>query len=136
MSERRSQLNDRIRLLCEVIPATRVAPQFGIKGGTAINLFHCDFPRATVDLDLTYVPTESRSEDLRGIEDGLLSMKQEIERVIPGASAKEERIGDEKFLTKLEVFARSETVIVEANLVLRGSVEPPEKKVPCRTIRE
>ena len=33
---------------------------FALKGGTAINLFHDNMPRLSVDIDLTYVPMEDR----------------------------------------------------------------------------
>ncbi|WP_373683252.1 MULTISPECIES: nucleotidyl transferase AbiEii/AbiGii toxin family protein [Rhizobium] len=35
-----------------------------MKGGTAINLFYRDFPRLSVDIDLTYLPLKPRDESL------------------------------------------------------------------------
>jgi predicted nucleotidyltransferase component of viral defense system len=40
------------RLLIQVAPLVFVDDQFGLKGGTAINLFLRDMPRLSVDLDL------------------------------------------------------------------------------------
>jgi hypothetical protein len=39
------------RLLIEVAPHVFLDDQFGLKGGTAINLFLRDMPRLSVDLD-------------------------------------------------------------------------------------
>ncbi len=39
------------RLLIQVAPLVFVDDQFGLKGGTAINLFLRDMPRLSVDLD-------------------------------------------------------------------------------------
>jgi hypothetical protein len=52
---------------------------FALKGGTAINLFVQDMPRLSVDIDLTYLPVESRDIFLLNIEAELLKMKQLIE---------------------------------------------------------
>jgi predicted nucleotidyltransferase component of viral defense system len=42
------------RLLTQVAPVVFVDDQFALKGGTAINLFICDVPRLSVDLDLAF----------------------------------------------------------------------------------
>ncbi len=36
-------------------------------GGTAINLFHHNMPRLSVDIDLTYIPFDKREKDLKKI---------------------------------------------------------------------
>lgn len=43
-----------VRLLLESAPAIFEAPQFAMKGGTAINLFIQDMPRLSVDIDVVY----------------------------------------------------------------------------------
>ncbi len=47
------------RLLIQVAPLVFVDDQFGLKGGTAINLFLRDMPRLSVDLDLVFTDTLS-----------------------------------------------------------------------------
>jgi len=49
-----------VDLLLDVLPFALVDDRFALKGGTAINLFHRDFPRLSVDIDLCYLPLEDR----------------------------------------------------------------------------
>ena len=51
-----------VALLLEVIPFVAKEKCFALKGGTAINMFYQDLPRLSVDLDLVYLPRESREE--------------------------------------------------------------------------
>ena len=44
---------------------------FALKGGTAINLFHGDMPRLSVDIDRTCLPLANRQSSLKGIDDAL-----------------------------------------------------------------
>lgn len=46
-----------------------------LKGGTAINLFHRDFPRLSVDIDLCYLPLESRGATYNNLHEILQSIK-------------------------------------------------------------
>jgi hypothetical protein len=45
-----------VALLLRIIPELNQMPEFAMQGGTAINLFHHDMPRLSVDIDLTYIP--------------------------------------------------------------------------------
>ena len=45
---------DQAQLLVDVLPYVAQQDVFALKGGTAINLFHRDLPRLSVDIDLTY----------------------------------------------------------------------------------
>lgn len=51
-------------LLLQILPIVGEESCFALKGGTAINLFIRDMPRLSVDIDLTYLPIESRVESL------------------------------------------------------------------------
>ncbi|MEE9255474.1 MAG: nucleotidyl transferase AbiEii/AbiGii toxin family protein [Pseudomonadales bacterium] len=44
-----------VDLLIRCLPAIGQVRAFALKGGTAINLFHHDMPRLSVDIDLTYL---------------------------------------------------------------------------------
>lgn len=55
------------KLLLKVIPSITQKNCFAIKGGTAINFFIYDLPRLSVDIDLVYLPIESREETLHNI---------------------------------------------------------------------
>ena len=47
---------DTVRLLLTVAPEVFANDLFGMKGGTALNLFLHDMPRLSVDIDVVYLP--------------------------------------------------------------------------------
>lgn len=49
----REQYEAQVRLLVRTLPFIAAEQVFALKGGTAINLFYRDFPRLSVDIDLT-----------------------------------------------------------------------------------
>ena len=53
-----------VSLLIRIVPSIYRVVDFAIHGGTAINLFHKDMPRYSVDIDLTYIPIQDRDESL------------------------------------------------------------------------
>ena len=57
-----------VSLLVRVLPFVARETCFALKGGTAINLFIRDMPRLSVDIDLTYLPVQSRPESLKEID--------------------------------------------------------------------
>ncbi len=59
----------RAELLLRVLPAIATESCFALKGGTAINFFIRDLPRLSVDIDLTYLPIESREQTLLHISE-------------------------------------------------------------------
>lgn len=61
----REGYQSRVRLLLQVLPFISNVDAFALKGGTAINFFIRDFPRLSVDIDLTYLPIKGRDESLR-----------------------------------------------------------------------
>lgn len=98
---------------------------FALKGGTAINLFVHDMPRLSVDIDLTYLPVESRDVFLPNIEAELLKMKQLIENLDCTVKAVFMKNGS---ISKLHVYTHHAMIKIEPNFVLRGSVFPCEEK--------
>ena len=108
------------RLLIQVAPLVFVDDQFGLKGGTAINLFLRDMPRLSVDLDLVFTDhTIGRSEAIarinaavRDAADRLRARRLEV--YVPGAGSDGE--------TKLMVRSGAAEVKVEINTVMRGTV--------------
>lgn len=96
---------------------------FALKGGTAINLFVREMPRLSVDIDLTYLPLESREISLANISEALKRIKASIEKNIQGSKVQETKIGgQESRTTKLVVAHDGQAVVIEPNEVLRGSV--------------
>lgn len=49
----KDQFARQVRLLAKVLPYVAREEIFSLKGGSAINYFHRDFPRLSVDIDLT-----------------------------------------------------------------------------------
>ena len=56
---------------------------FALKGGTAVNFFWRDFPRLSVDIDLTYLPIKGRELSLVDISDRLASIEGRFKRIFP-----------------------------------------------------
>ena len=65
--DKNSQYYKQVSLLISVLPYVAKEKCFALKGGTAINLFIRDFPRLSVDIDLTYLPLELRPDALKNI---------------------------------------------------------------------
>ena len=73
-----------VALLIRIMPSVYRIKEFAVHGGTAINLFHKNMPRYSVDIDLTYIPIENRETSLKTINQKLLEIKKAIEKSIPG----------------------------------------------------
>jgi predicted nucleotidyltransferase component of viral defense system len=50
------EYRNQVRLLLSVLPMVAKQKDLALKGGTALNFFWHDFPRLSVDIDLTYLP--------------------------------------------------------------------------------
>lgn len=57
--------------MLSVLPLVAKEISFALHGGTAINMFHSNMPRLSVDIDLTYLPLDSRVDSLVGINAAL-----------------------------------------------------------------
>src|SRR3990167_307925 len=99
---------NQVELLLDVLPFIQDDSRFALKGGTAINLFHRDMPRLSVDIDLTYLPVKSREDSLAEIDTALKAIAHTAGSGLP---AEEIIVGDankEGAVTKL--FARGNGV--------------------------
>lgn len=81
----REAYEDQVRLLVRSLPSIAKQNAFALKGGTAINLFHRDMPRLSVDIDLTYLPIQDRDTSLAAIDATLETIREDLLRVLPGA---------------------------------------------------
>jgi len=115
-------------LLLRILPLIYKEDVFALKGGTAINFFVRDLPRLSVDIDLTYLPVTDRDFALNEIRSILLLISEEIKKRIPGTGVIPKRIHGTEIVRGLIVAREGVTVKIEPNLVLRGSVYPPEIK--------
>ena len=80
----KDEYKKQVALLIRIMPSVYKIKEFAVHGGTAINLFHKNMPRYSVDIDITYIPIESRNVSLVSINAKLQEVKQSIERSIPG----------------------------------------------------
>ena len=106
-----------VALLIRMLPSVYGIKEFAIHGGTAINLFHKDMPRYSVDIDITYIPLEDREKSLSTINQRLLDLKQSIERSMPGIS-----VVHKPDVWKLHCTRDAATVKIEVNGTKRGII--------------
>lgn len=115
-----------VQLMLRILPIIYRIDDFAVHGGTAINLFHRNMPRYSVDIDLTYIPLVGRAESLSAINLHLAELKKNIERVIPGI-----QITHKKEVWKLLCRYDTVTVKIEVNGTKRGLLGEAEIKTLC-----
>lgn len=113
----RYKYKKQVALLLRILPAVYRLREFAIHGGTAINMFHKNMPRYSVDIDVTYIPIEDRRTNFDKINAGLTDIKQDIERSIPGITVKHRP----DILKLLCAFCEA-TVKIEVNGTKRGTI--------------
>jgi predicted nucleotidyltransferase component of viral defense system len=67
-----NEYKKRVELLLKIVPQLYDIDAFAIHGGTAINLYVLDFPRYSVDIDLTYTQIKPREESFDELQQNLL----------------------------------------------------------------
>ena len=120
------QYRKQVAFLIKIMPSVYRIKEFAVHGGTAINLFHKNMPRYSVDIDLTYLPLKDRAQSLQEINACLLELKQYIEKTVAGI----------KIIPKLDVWKLScvkdgATVKIEVNGTKRGVIGDTEVKRLC-----
>ncbi|KKO44099.1 hypothetical protein WG68_17435 [Arsukibacterium ikkense] len=112
---------DTARLLTQIAPLVFVDDTFALKGGTAINLFIRDMPRLSVDLDLAFSDHAlPRDKALERINKGILQAGERLKKRGFQIHIPQATVGETKLLVRRD---RIE-VKIEANFVLRGTVQP------------
>ena len=104
-----------VALLIRIMPSVYRIKDFAVHGGTAINLFHKNMPRYSVDIDLTYIPVKERAESLDAINNHLRTLKSYIEKSIPGI-----KVIHKHDVWKLQCTLDGATVKIEVNGTKRG----------------
>ena len=99
------------------MPSVYKIKEFAVHGGTAINLFHRNLLRYSVDIDVTYIPIENRQHSLASINQKLLEVKKNIEKTIPGVVVKHK-----PDVWKLLCTLGDATVKIEVNATKRGII--------------
>ncbi|MBS0287496.1 MAG: nucleotidyl transferase AbiEii/AbiGii toxin family protein [Proteobacteria bacterium] len=110
--------HQQVKLLLEVLPFVMKEDCFALKGGTALNLFMWDFPRLSVDIDLTYVPLDARDIALKNIDNGLANIKKNIEKA---RSDLKVQLKSKKLIINAKGVA---PIKIEPNTILRGTLYP------------
>ncbi|TVQ09789.1 MAG: nucleotidyl transferase AbiEii/AbiGii toxin family protein [Balneolaceae bacterium] len=111
-----------VDLLLNILPLVSRIEDFALKGGTAINLFVQDFPRLSVDIDLTYLPIQDRKTTLERIDSHLKEIGDRCQQYLQGV---EMNYKEKQGLSYGLIVNRKEIVVkIEPNSTIRGSVFP------------
>jgi predicted nucleotidyltransferase component of viral defense system len=124
-----------VDLLLDVLPFALTDDCLALKGGTAINLFHRDFPRLSVDIDLCYLPLEDRNTTFKNIHAILAELKTNLEKKLNlevSASVPLDGIKE----AKLFVRNRETEIKVEPNFTLRSSLFSPEEIKLAKSVED
>lgn len=123
---------DQARLMLSVLPIVGMEKKFALKGGTALNFFHLNMPRLSVDIDLTFLPVKSRDDTVKDIDDALGRISDRVTRLFPGCRIQKRKIKHTDYTYKLIIIHQGLVVKIEPNLILRCSCFPPVCMVLCR----
>ncbi len=121
-----------VDLLIRCLPVVAKVRTFALKGGTAINLFHHDMPRLSVDIDLTYLPITDRDTALIAITEGLETIGEEIQRTIPQVQIR--ATGTDA--PKLQIATPQARIKVEPSPISRGALFPPVERDLCQAAQD
>ena len=124
-----------VALLVRLLPIVAEETDFALKGGTAINLFHRDLPRLSVDIDLTYLPIGERAASLAAIDAAMDRIASNVERLVPGAVPRR-MPGGGGHETRLLVRLDQAQVKIEVSPVARGTLHAPKAMQTSETVQE
>lgn len=112
-----------VDLLVRALRVVAREGSFALKGGTAINLFHRDMPRLSVDIDLTWLPVEERKVALANIDAALKRLQDKLEAELRNAQVRVAEQGDDR---RLLVRQGTAEIKIETSPVMRGAVHEPQ----------
>lgn len=115
-----------VALLIRIMPSVYRIKDFAVRGGTAINLFHKDLPRYSVDIDITYIPVKGREVSLQAINAHLSDLKQMVEKTIPGI-----KVTHKPHVWKLLCVKDGAAVKIEVNGTKRGLIGQTKDMALC-----
>lgn len=121
-------------LLLRLLPEIAKEKDFALHGGTAINFFYHDMPRLSVDIDLTYLPFETRAADLYQIRRNLFLIRERLVKTIPNIRVKAPVDVDDDM--KLYCSIPGALVKIEVNTINRGVTDIPELRTLCHGAQE
>ncbi|PIR10222.1 MAG: hypothetical protein COV52_09695 [Gammaproteobacteria bacterium CG11_big_fil_rev_8_21_14_0_20_46_22] len=116
------EYKNQLSLLLKILPCLKGQDGFVVKGGTAINLFYRDFPRISVDIDLTYTNIENRESTVENMNRLLNEFGALIIKRVPNAKLNKQLSKNKDYIVKLMVSDKKSIVKIEPNFVLRGTI--------------
>jgi predicted nucleotidyltransferase component of viral defense system len=119
-----------VALLIRIMPAVYKIRDFAVHGGTAINLFHRNLPRYSVDVDVTYIPIQDRETSIQTINSHLVEIKKTLEKTIPGIV-----VIHKPNVLKLLCTLADAMVKIEVNGIKRGIIGDVEERQLCEKAR-
>lgn len=122
-------------LLLKIMSVVLATDKYALKGGTAINFFHRNMPRFSMDMDLAFIHITSREKFLKDNELYFNTLKSELSRRFPSCTTQIVKTKD-LIPKQLLVSEEGTTIKVEANLVLRGAVYSPVLATTCAHIEQ
>lgn len=124
--DRTSPYHRQVALLVRALPYVANESCFALKGGTAINLFIHNFPRLSVDIDidLAYIPLESREVALPNVRDALTRIANELEAQSGISAVLQTNNPDEM---RIIVTTDDAQIKIEVSPVARGNVVSPAR---------
>ncbi len=134
--DRNSMFFKQAQLMMRVMPSLEKETCFAIKGGMAINFFLRDMPRLSMDIDLAYLPIESRDESLRKISEALARVAASIQKAYKNIKVQDGRVAGGKRITKHFVKNERVQIKIEPNEVIRGSVFKCEERSVSPVVEE
>ncbi|CTS33228.1 nucleotidyl transferase AbiEii/AbiGii toxin family protein [Escherichia coli] len=114
-----------VALLVRALPWVANESCFALKGGTAINLFIHDFPRLSVDIDLAWIPLESREVALPNVREALTRIAAELEAQTGIRAVLQTHNPDEM---RIIVTTDDAQIKIEVSPVARGTLYPPQER--------
>jgi predicted nucleotidyltransferase component of viral defense system len=114
------EYRNQVRLLLSVLPIVARHKDLALKGGTALNFFWRDFPRLSVDIDLTYLPVKNRKDSLASISECVQEIADTTKKELPATDVTVQKSGGT--LSKLLIRDTDVQIKLEVNTVLRGSI--------------
>ncbi len=129
----KSDYSDQVNLLLDVLPVINQFECFALKGGTAINLFIRNMPRLSIDIDLAYLPIESRDVFLANMASELIKMKRLLESQTFEVKESKNKVQQ---LSKLFIHRDGVVIKIEPNFVIRGSAFDCEQHELCQKAQD
>jgi predicted nucleotidyltransferase component of viral defense system len=118
------EYNNQVQLVLRCLPTVSKMKNFALTGGTAINMFvQQQYPRLSVDIDLTYLPVQGRNESILAIDQDLVAIGETLKREFR-YKIEHCRNPATKSITKIKVNNNVTKITIEPNLILRGTVYP------------